>query len=287
MKLLISHYLQERSTESLYFNSILNTVGCKSTIWGDNVSTYDMFDIVKPDVFITHYKHISMDLALYLQENKNIDLVLNVTEINQENLNTLENRLKEFSITPKFMFSNYYDHGLVTKSNIITILHGADILLSKSPKQYDIDYGIFVDNKNQIKPVGETYHFISENSKIEQDIDIYLPAYRMTHLYQNYKNIVFRYFESGLPQIFYDAAASSDRVFFDIGDRNDLDAQLNKLLGTKGVKHCYIENENSGSIKETILSKHTCLNRAKTLLSQFSAKEELDKLQALIERESK
>lgn len=282
MKFLISHYLQEHSTESLYFNSILNTVGCKSTIWNDNVSTYDVFDMVKPDVCITHYKKVSLDLVLYLQENKNIDLVLNVTGITRDNLNILESKLKEFCITPKFVFSNYYDHGLITKFNVVTILHGADILLSKSPKQYEIDYGIFVNNTNQLKPIGETYHFISDSSKIEDKIDIYLPTHRLTHLYSNYNNIVFRYFEDGLNQMFYDAAVSN-KVFFDIDDRTELDNQLNKLLGTKNEKHCDMQNEDSGSIGEIILSKHTCLNRTKTLLSQFSAKEYLDKLQAIIE----
>jgi hypothetical protein len=280
---LISHYLQEHSTESLYFNSILNTVGCKSTIWNDNVSAYDILDLVKPDICITHYKKVSMDLVSYLQENRGIDLVLNITGINQDNLNTLDSKLKELSITPKFMFSNYYDHGLVTKSNIVTILHGADILLSKSPKQYDVDYGIFVDNTDQLKPIGETYHFISDNSKIEDKIDIYLPIYRLTHLYPNYNNIVFKYFQDGLTQTFYDAAAVSDNVFFDIVDPTELDAHLNKLLGTKNEKHCDIQTKDSGSIKEAILSKHTCLHRTKTLLSQFSAKEYIDKLQNMIE----
>jgi hypothetical protein len=283
MKFLISHYLQEHSTESLYFNSILNTVGCKSTIWNDNVSTYDIFDMVKPDICITHYKKVSLDLVSYLQENKNIDLVLNITSITQDNLNILESKLAEFSIVPKFMFSNYYDHGLITKSNIVTILHGADILLSKTPKQYDIDYGIFVDDTNQLKPIGETYHFISDNNKIEEKIDIYLPTYRLTHLYANYNNIVFRYFQHGLKQPFYDAAAVSNKVFFDVSDPTELDAHLNKLLGTKNEKHCDMQNENSGSFKETILSKHTCLNRTKTLLSQFSAKEYIDKLQNIME----
>jgi hypothetical protein len=47
---------------------------------------------------------------------------------------------------------------------------------------------------------------------------------------------------------------------------------------------CNITDLSSGKIKEAIMKKHTCLHRAKSLLSQLSCKTLVDNLQDIIER---
>lgn len=287
MKVLISDYSSVYSTEPHYFNTTLNIIDCKSSIWPQNLSTFDAFDIMKPDLHITHHKKITRDLIIYLQENTNIDLVINISDITQDGLNTLESVLSESKIKPAALFVNYYDHKLKSKNaNITTILHGADLFLGSEPKQYDIDYGIIIDDKSQIKPIGDTYHYITNIPSLERVADIFLPTNRLTHCYHNYRNIVLRYFDGKFPQLFFDAALKTS-VFFDIENRENLDKYLNKLLGDNENKYCLLTDPTSGKLETKIKNKHTCLHRTKSLLSQLPCKDYTDKLQGLIERSVK
>lgn len=285
MKILISDYTNANFTEPVYFNTILNMLDCSSTLWPQNLSTYDAFDIIQPNLHITHHLKLTHDLLMYLQENRSIDLAINITGITQENLSNLDKILNEAGIKPAVLFVNYYDHGLKLKNtNITTILHGADLFLSSEPKQYEIDYAIFVNDKSQITPTDRSYHYITTNEKLEKDADLFLPTARLNHIYHNYEQVILKYFDGEFPQLFFDAALKT-RVFFDISERQKLDDHLNKLLGNG--EHCVFGNLNSGDIKEKILKKHTCLHRTKSLLSQLPCKELTDKLQAIIERSIK
>lgn len=284
MNVLISDYSSVFSTEPYYFNTTLNIIDCKSSIWPQNLSTFDAFDIMKPDLHITHYKKITRDLVVYLQQNSNIDLVINISGIKQEELNTLESVLEESKVKPAALFINYYDHKLKSKNtSITTILHGADLFLGTEPKQYDIDYGIIVDEVSQVKPMGDTYHYITNTPSLERSVDIFLPVNRLTHCYHNYRNIVIKYFKGEFPQLFFDAGLKSS-VFFDIEDRTAIDQYLNKLFGQSDYEFCLLSNPESGKIESKIKNKHTCLHRTKSLLSQLPCKDYTDKLQALIER---
>ena len=281
MKILISDYSSNFTTEPLYLNTVFNNIGCVSTIWPKGVSTYDVFDIAKPELHITHHSYLTRDLVAYLKENPKIDLVINITGINQENLSRLDSFFKDENITPSFYYVNYYDCDLKSKHNIVSILHGADLFLGTSEKQYDIQNGIFINSKDQIKPVGDTYHFITSYENLTDSADIYFPIYRLSHMYNNYQRIIFRYFEKCLYQIFFDAAIYNGNVFFDLNDRTVLNENLNKILKQENM--CLLDNEDSGKIRELIIKKHTCLHRAKSLLSQLSCKEYVDNLQNLIE----
>jgi len=285
MKVLISNYNNNGTTESSYLNTVLNMIDCKSSIWPNNLSTYDAFDIMKPDLHITHHTLLSQDLAFYLKENKNIDLIVNITGITQDNLTHLESIFTDFGINVSFFFVNRYDHGLVSrKNNILTILPGADLFLGSEPQRYEIDYGIFVNDKSQINPIGDTYHYITNDQKIEKDADIFLPVEKLNHLYHNYNSIVIKYFDNVFPQLFFDAALKVP-VYFDSPNKNELNSNLKKLLGDDS--YCNLDNKDSGNISDKIKSKHTCLHRTKSLLSQLSCKDYTDKLQSIIERSVK
>lgn len=283
MKVLVSDYSSEHTTEPLYLSATLNIIGCKSVLWPNNISTFDMFDICQPDVHITHHSKITQDLALYLQQStRKIDLVVNITGMSQDNVRDFIKALNDYNIEPAMLFVNHYNHNLQTKkTKIISLLHGADIFLESEPPQYNIDYGIMVDDKDQIKPMGQTYHYITSNRSLEHNSDICLPISRMTHIYRNYKNIVFRYFNQEIPQIFFDAAYRNSSVLVDIDDRSVLHNQFKQVFNDQNL--CDPNIENSGDIREKIKSNHTCLHRTKSLLSQLPAKDYTDKLQQLIE----
>lgn len=290
MKILISDYSSDLSTEPLYLNTCFNNAGCKSTLLSNSTSIYDGFDMVDPDIYITHHQILSKDLLLYLKENqtKKIDLVINVTGMNQDDLSRLDSIFSDNNIKPALYFVNHYDSGLRSRNNIVSILYGADLFLSSEKKQYDIDYGIFIQSKEELGSIGETYHYITYNKNIDKIADIFLPTNRLTHLYHNYNHIVFKYFDGIFPQVFFDAAIKVNSVFFDLtnnNDKNKLNKHIGKLLGEGN--HCKLSDLDSGKIREQINSKHTCLHRAKSLLSQLPAKEYIDNLQKIIDNRGK
>lgn len=286
MKILISDYSSDFTTEPMYLNTCFNNAGCKSTLLPNKTSLYDGFDICKPDVYITHHKMLSKDLLLYLKENsdRKLDLIVNISDMSQENLSKLDSVLNENKIKPALYFVNYYDHGLKSRNNIISLLPGADLFLKSENKQYDIEYAIMIQSKEDCKPIGDTYHFVTYNQNIDKIADIFLPIYRLAHLYSNYRHIVFKYFDGYFSQAFFDASIRVDSIFFDLTNSEQtelLTSQLNKLLGDKNF--CSLTSLNSGKIKNIVLNKHTCLNRAKSILSQLPAKEYVDNLQKIIE----
>ena len=282
MKILINNYSNSHSTEPIYLNTAFNAAGCESTLWPSNVSTFDIFDMVQPNIHITHHSKLTIDLATYLKEAKNIDFIINITGLNQDHLIAMEEKLLSFNIKPKLYFVNHYDHNLKSnRVNIMTLLHGADIFFGKGKKQYSINSAILIDNKDQIYPYGDTYHYLSVNDQLVNDVDICMPLHHMSQLWGNYDKIIIRYFNNSLSQIFYDAAYYNNNVYFDLKDRTLLDYVLAKMLGEG--KHCDLNIQESGNVSDKIKQKHTCLHRAKSLLSQLPRKEQIDKLNNIIE----
>ena len=91
MKMLIQNYSSGLSTEAMYFNQCLREGGLESHMWADGqISAFDIFDAVKPDIFISHYKFITTDIIKYLKQAKNIPMVLNVTGTNEQEIQQIE-----------------------------------------------------------------------------------------------------------------------------------------------------------------------------------------------------
>lgn len=284
MKFLISNYSSPENTEALYFNTTLNNIGCKSTLWNHEVSAFDVFDITKPDIYITHVNTLHNDTIVYLSQNKNIDIILNITGIQNIELNRLDEIFKEQNIVPKFYFNNNPNHNLQSKNNIVLIQHSADLyIVPSNDLLYSIDCGIIVDKENQMIPYGETYHFISNNKNLDKKADIVLPIVNLSSIYNNYNKLIFKYFDGYFKQIFFDASYYGKSIYFDMGDTT-YKHNLSKLLGEDGL--CDLNNDDSGNIKELIKKKHTCLHRVKTLISQLSAHDQINNLSKLIEEKT-
>jgi hypothetical protein len=282
MRSLIANYSNNQTTEPLYINTSLNMAGFESMLWPMNTSTFDIFDLAKPDIHITHHNYIAPDLLYYLKENKsNIDLIVNITGLDQEKLTKFESIFLDNSIQPALFFVNYYDHGLQTKkTNIITLLNGADIFLGSKPKQYDIDCCVFIDKENQGECNCESYHTITYKETLANVADLFFPTDQLINIYANYDRIIFKFFNGIFDQAFFDASLRNNNVFFDIKDRTMLDIHLKKLFGEAGVCD---QASNISDLSHRIKQKHTCLHRVKSLLSQLPCKEYTDKLQQIIE----
>lgn len=286
MRFLISDYSSPITTEPLYLNTTLNIVGCSSTLWDHNsVSSYDMFDLSKPDIHISHVNFLTNDTVSYLKENKNIEFILNITNIKDDDLAKLDSVIKYNEINLKFYFTNNPNHKLKSRYNILPLSNGADIYFNNTGFDYSIENGIFINHKNQIKPVGETYHYISVGVEKMEGADITLPIINMSAIYKNYKNIVIKYYDNYLNQLFFDAGYYGNNVYLDVADRTKLKNDLHRLFGSDS--YCDLSDTSSGDIKQLIKNKHTCLHRTKSLLSQLSAKEYIDKLSTMIEEKTK
>jgi hypothetical protein len=287
MKLVITDYSSYNQTEPSYFNTSLNLIdGCSSTLWNTSqISAYDIFDMVKPNIWITHIKSIVTDgLAYMSKEDPNIQLIINITSANQEEVYNVENFILDKKINCAFFFTNLDDSAIKSKKiKILNIQLGADIFLGDGKLNYYIDKGIFVNNKSEMKSYNGSFHYIANNQSLEKDVDVTLSIQQLSSIYKNYGEIVFRYFDRIVPQLFYDAVYRGNKVYYDIDNTEKVEyvnSKFKKLL--KIDTDLCSDGLDFNSIKECVKSKHTCLNRVKSLLSQLPCNDMIEKLETII-----
>jgi len=288
MKFLISNYSTSTQSECMYINTALNLLStCKSTIWDNKtISAYDIFDLTSPDFYITHVSSIDKQAMGYIKNSKTIELIINITGAGQDNVNLLEQELESANIQCSFLFHNSNDHGLVSKKNrIISIGHGADIFLGNSFPKYKLENAIFVGQESEVKPFGETYHTISTNVKLKDVVDIYMPITQLSNIYDKYDNCIVRYFGKLVPQLFYDAVYYGNKVYYNLDNAESKNAaiqKINKLLKLD-IDITDPSTIDQKTIKDSVKSKHTCLHRVKSLLSQLPCKDSIANIDNIID----
>lgn len=268
MRVLIDNYSSRTSTEPIYFEQTMKRVGIESVVWNRNqISTYDVFDRVQPDLFITHYKRLSNDVLKYLLgSTKQIDLVLNVTGLDEGDsgaLNQMLQDLKTKRVKIPFVFSNTPEgipEARLKDFKTHSILPGADLFI---PNHSNIDFNLDAariymgELDHDFNGEHETYHNIDIGEKSEFS-DFAATAVDMMPLYLKYKQICF----IGKPQdlvsqLLFDAKIRHDNVILASDDQE----KLNSIL--EGV---YKANFAS---PQDIKKRHTCLHRTKRLLSKL------------------
>lgn len=262
MKFLISNYSNPWYTEPYYFNAGLNLIdGASSSIVNPQISIYDNFDSVKPDVFVTHLSQISKDVISYLRDNKNIKLVVNTNWIDDNSINNAASFISEQGITPTF-FGN--DDRTINSLQYIKILYGADTFLQSPSPEYSIQKLIFVTSNDQIVELDGTYHYATINQDISKEVDFFVHITMLNSLFPNYKEIIFKSSSYIGTQLAFNAIYSGVKVVFDTKDPKDLD-KIDSLF--KGQK-----------LLSSVKTKHTGLHRLKSLLSQISCQDLSTKL---------
>jgi hypothetical protein len=167
MKFLISNYSSESQTEPFYFNTSINLLnGYKSTLWDNNTtSAYDIFDLVKPDYYITHISAIPTDVIDYLRNHKTTSIILNVTGETRDNLEKMEQILIEESIKCPFFYTNSDDEVYKLKNiKMLSIPFGADVFFNTGSLSFNIDKGVIINSENDIKHYETPHHIISYNT---------------------------------------------------------------------------------------------------------------------------
>lgn len=293
MKFIITDYSSNSQSESLYFHKGLSLLeGCSSALWNtQRISAYDIFDMVKPDIFMTHINSISTDALSYLKkEDSKIGLIVNITGANQSQVTNTENFLKTHNINCLFFFTNADEINITTsKMKVLSIQLGANIFPSHGiALSYRLNKGIMISNQSQISPTNnvddQSYHYISHNTEINDIADIVLPVDPLCGLYKHYSEIVFKYFSTVVPQEFYDSIYHGNKTYFDIDDvekKSMINSKFKKIFNIDS-DICDSSSIDSNIIQSRVRNKHTCLHRLKSLLSQLPCHDIVQRLQVII-----
>ena len=286
MKFVIENFSTTNDTQSVYFANTLNEMGHKAITFDlSKNSIYDMIDIHQPDIYIANGSMISRDLLSYLENNdNNIDILFSVKDLNNNQIKALDQFCLDNNIQSSFFFTNVDKSNMPKiKHNIVSIKEAADLNLlnRKANLEYYIDKAIFVYNKNSISDCDGSYHNISTNPKIKDDVDIYLPEISLAPLYRFYNTIIFKDNIGYLPQPFFDAIIMGAKVYFDIKDENArlaFDSMVKKAFSEDVILDYNNSNkcEDFTNIIKHILEKHTNKKRAISLLSNIKKKETVE-----------
>ncbi|NBO99198.1 MAG: hypothetical protein EBU90_03600 [Proteobacteria bacterium] len=274
MKFLIDNYCTDKSTQALYLYKNLNNHPDHEAFIRMNgeTSIYDAFDKIKPDIYITSIFLFARDTIEYLKENKNtnIQIILCANEANQDMINKVEETFTENNIPCLFIFSN--DSSIKTsKFRFVHLPECADLNNpSENFPQYKIDKAVFVNKITNIPKYNGTFHVLSTNTNIRNNVDISLPVHIISNLYNRYETIVFNDMQNCIPQAFFDAVARGNKVYYDV-ENKEIDELFKKIF--KLDKSLNFNDpdrlDNFDSFRQIVLDKHLCTNRTKTLLSQI------------------
>jgi len=281
MKIAIENFSTTADTQCLYLSDAFNSLGHESIIFDQTKnSIYDIFDSYRPDIFIAHAFRLSNDVLHYIENNScDLDILLNVSQIPTNTIINFDQLFDEKNITSSFFFTSSDSKDLPKrKRNILSLRHAADTnLLKMNPSIiYSIDKAIFLYDKIDVKDYGETYHTIANDPHLNDIVDIYLPEMSLAPLYKFYNEIIFTDFKGFFPQAFFDAIAMGTKVYFDIIETRkieELNGALNKLF-KEDVNLIYSDKNklsNFTQLYNSVLEKHSPINRAKSILSNIKS----------------
>ena len=270
MRVLIDNYSSRTSTEPIYFEQTMKRVGIEVVVWNRNqISTYDIFDRVQPDLFITHQGHLDNDVVKYLfNSKKQLDLVLNVTGLDEEKSVALNRLLQELKLAGKvkipFVFSNTPEgipEARLKDFKTHSILPGADLFIPNySGLDFEIDAArVYVGElDHDFNGENETYHNIEIGEKTEFS-DFSATAVDMMPLYLKYRQVCF----IGKPkdifsQLLFDSKIRHNNVKLISDNQEGLHKVIEGVFKTT--------NPSSKDIK----TRHTCLHRTNRLLSKLN-----------------
>ena len=270
MKAIVQNYVTAFSTESMYITETINRIsGCSAAYWKNNISAYDIFDTVKPDIFFTHASFLKRDTVEYLSNNANIECIFNITGLNQDVVNNVNNLIKDQNIKCPLLYTNELNKSLKSKINLQYIPLGFDQynpIINEIP-DYKIDLGCFSISKEVSVPEEfKTYHILGSVS----NADIKSTILEIPSLCTRYKNFVIYDDSNIVSQAFYTSLYHGTPTYYHTS--NEKIKQAIKNI-TKSENTFDINNKEEyqwKDIQEQIKSKHTGANRVKTMFSNFS-----------------
>jgi|688.fasta_scaffold24745_9 hypothetical protein len=284
MKFLIENYAGYESTQPLYFHKHINDYEQHSSvIRPNNMSVFDAFDVINPDVYIASAHTLSRDSVMYLRENKDKDIKLLICTdgLSVEEMQSLEDVLKKNEVNCHFYF-NSSESNNSKRSRVVHIRSGVDLNLEPALKMdYRIQKALFVNKSSKIRNYQGTFHVVSINRQMKDSVDFCLPITMLSSIYSKYEEIIFTEISNSLPQYFFDAIYHGEKVYYDIVD--EAKSKLaDEIVGSVLKVGNGLNYNNPDKItdftdlKKHIEEKHSSLNRTKTLLSQLPQKVKSD-----------
>lgn len=280
MRILIENYNTITSTEATYLHNCLLQAGVEVSMWNpevDKIAVFDLFDQVDPEIFLTHYTKLTPEVMKRLGKG-GCKLVLNVSGIDSNAASNLEEELEKAAVNISFFFYNRVKpQGLKTKC--IEILPGADIFLGFSqPSPRQIPWATISEAPVEMEDDLEVYHNISTSPEYDGDLQLDLPtlAQRLS-LYRNVR--LHGDADYVLSQLFLDCAVRTHgKSTIKLTEEN----QAEVMSFFQRILPDLPEGDDATIyIKSTILSKHSCFNRAERLANQLGMDETVNNLRVI------
>jgi hypothetical protein len=270
MKAIVQNYVTAFSTESMYITETINRIsGCSAAYWKNNISAYDIFDTVKPDIFFTHASFLKRDTVEYLSNNTNIECIFNITGLNQDVVNNVNNLIKDQNIKCPLLYTNELNKSLKSKINLQYIPLAFDQynpIINEIP-DYKIDLGCFSISKEVSVPEEfKTYHILGSVS----NADIKSTILEIPSLCTRYKNFVIYDDSNIVSQAFYTSLYHGTPTYYHTSNEKIKQAIKNITKSENTFDINSKEEYQWKDIQEQIKSKHTGANRVKTMFSNFS-----------------
>lgn len=283
MKLLVQNYSSPYTTEPFYLTECFKRVGVDSYLWANaEVSTFDMFDTVNPDVFVGHFAYLTEDTVKYLSQNKNIKAVINVTGTNEQQLKGITETFMAAGLENLTLFSNNFVHP--HGDSVHKIFPALDVFIQATPPKFKIPLAILTNKKqetveNFVKDK-EVYHLVSYGENQEW-ADFATDIRNFWGVSTSYDKVV----------LIDDGMISTSQFFF---QANMLCNGLDIVSQTEEQRDAFQEilstlftseetDEDVGTvIKKQIIKNHTCFNRASQLAEILGMKEESQKLLEIV-----
>ena len=284
MRTLVQNYTSSISTESMYFHRCLKEAGCDVELWvNPQVSTFDMFDSFRPDIFICHYEYIKTDIVKYLS-GTNIEIVPNVTGANKESLGMIEKTFSDNRIKCPFMFTNFH-HFIFpvqkppTNIELITILPGLDIFLPRVQIPMFKLGTAFISTKeskllSKLTKKKDTYHKLCVGK--DDNFDLSLNIKDLISVLDKYEEcIIVDDIFVAMSQLFFETTFAADKAIVKVEEQ--FRPTLEKMWAV--LFHEEDKSKKIGEIvKEQIKQKHTCFNRTAKLAKHLGHEELSNKL---------
>lgn len=283
MKILTQNYSSNYTTEPFYLTECFKRVGIDSHLWADvNVSAFDMFDTVKPDIFVGHFAYLTEDIIKYLSQNKNIKPVINVTGTNQQQLKGITDTFMSMGLENVILFTNNFVHA--HGDSVHKIFPALDVFIRAAQPQFNIPLAVVTNNKNEtvdnfIKDQ-EVYHLVSYGADQEW-ADFSTDIRNFWGVSTCYDKVTL--IDDGMistSQFFFQATMLCNRLDIKSQTEEQRDA-FQEVLSTLFTSE--ETDEDVGTvIKKQIIKNHTCFNRASQLAEILGMKEESQKLLEIV-----
>lgn len=290
MKVLIQNYSSAFSTEPLYFHTSFKNVNIDSYLWVDqNISAFDMFDSVQPDLFIASYSYLTEDILKYLSQNPSIKMALSLSGAEESSIEMIKETLLTQGITNVKFFTNDY---FLESEGVYKIYPAYDVFLQPKEPDYHLPFSIIAREQTDVllhhTCNQDVYHVISwaDWSEEQQEwADIPTDIKLFSQIVKCYDEIVvINDYDLSSSQLFFQATIQANG-FTVLNSDEQMDQKFKDVL-SKLFKPEETNQSVAEVVKNQIMTSHTCFNRSSEILNIMGYEKESQDVLSLLSKVS-